>query len=444
MQRHAMNTSANTTNTVVILADGQRDITDFLPALATVATLPLVVRIALTAQKLNAGRIVLCVRSELAPHVHRRLDQCKRVPKSLEWYESAGPTDLAEVSGRIAPEGNLVIVVGDRSYNPSLLSKAANWDGDSGALFFHDNDEPVGIFVLSANTARALARQQLPVTVDDLQGWISSRYEVESEEVTGESWQRVRFRSDQLSAEQKLDRWLVKPTDGTFARMNRRVSIPISRSIVHLPITPNMVTLFTLWVSFGAGLFFACGGYWATLMGAVLSVVASILDGCDGEVARLKLQATDFGCWLETVCDYLYYVFIFGGMIVGFARTMGTKFAVGWGAMLLFGAVASFLSVGFARHHFSPDRPEAFLAIWQRKAERRKSNPLLFLGRYTEFIIRRCFLPYAFLGFALLNILPVAFVTAAIGSNIVWPIALYSCFTLSSRRFHAEGEAVTT
>src|SRR6185369_15080015 len=322
-----MNTSASRTNTIAILVNGQRDITGFLPALAPVATLPLVVRISLTAQKLHAGRIVLCVPSDLAPYVHRSLDQCKRVPKSLEWYESAGPTDLAELSRRIAPEGNLIIVAGDRSYNPSLLGKAANWDGDSGALFFHDNDEPVGIFVLSPNTARALARQQTPVTAEDLQQRMSSKYEVESEQVAGESWQKVRSRPDQASAEKKLDRWLVKPTDGTFARMNRRVSIPISRSIVHLPITPNMVTLFTLWVSFGAGLFFAYGGYWATLMGAVLSVAASILDGCDGEVARLKLQVTDFGCWLETVCDYLYYVFVFGGMIVGFARTMGTKFA---------------------------------------------------------------------------------------------------------------------
>ena len=71
-----------------------------------------------------------------------------------------------------------------------------------------------------------------------------------------------------------------------------------------------MVTLFTLGVSFLAGVFFARGGYWNTLLGALLSVWASILDGCDGEVARLKLQVSKLGCWLETICDYLYYLFI--------------------------------------------------------------------------------------------------------------------------------------
>ena len=440
-----MNNSEKTSNTMAILAVGTRDVTGFMPALAPVATLPLVLRIALAAQKLHVGRTVLCVNSEVAPHVHKSVEQCGRAPKSLEWYESGAPTDLAEVARRVSPDGNLIIVAGDRSYHPSLLSKAAGWDAPDGALCFRDGDEPVGIIVLSNKVAKSLAVHDTPIsTIEGLHQWVAMEYEVEHEQVAGLFWQKVRSRADQFCAEKKLDEWLVKPTDGTFARMNRRVSIPISRSIVHLPITPNMVTLFTLWVSFGAGLFFAHGGYWATLIGAVLSVAASILDGCDGEVARLKLQVTDFGCWLETVCDYLYYVFVFGGMIVGFGRTMGTRFALTWGAMLLFGAVASFLSVGFARHHFAADRPEAFLSIWQRKAERRRSNPLLFLGRYTEFIIRRCFLPYAFLGFALLNILPVAFVTAAIGSNIVWPIALYSCFTLSVRSVNAQSEAVTT
>jgi len=246
-------------------------------------------------------------------------------------------------------------------------------------------------------------------------------------------WQQIADTEDCVLAERKLDSWLVKPTDGTFARMNRRVSVPMSRSIIDLPITPNMVTAFTLFVSVAAGVFFALGGYWNTVLGAALSVWASILDGCDGEVARLKLQASDFGCWLETVCDYLYYVLIFTGMSIGLARSMGKTFAITWGALLLFGSVTSFLAVGFARHHFSPERPESFLAIWQKKAEKRSSNPLLYIGRNCEFIIRRCFFPYALLVFALLNVIPFVFVVTAIGANIVWCIALYSCFALSVR-----------
>ena len=112
--------------------------------------------------------------------------------------------------------------------------------------------------------------------------------------------QRVETEEDRQSAEQKLDRWLVKPTDGIYARLNRRISIPISRQLIKFPVTANMVTIFTLGVGFSSGAFFAIeldigAYYWARS----LCLFSSILDGCDGEVARLKLQESAFGCWLR-------------------------------------------------------------------------------------------------------------------------------------------------
>ena len=238
---------------------------------------------------------------------------------------------------------------------------------------------------------------------------------------------------DCAAAEQKLDRWLVKPTDGVFARMNRTISIPISRQLIKFPITPNMVSLFTLGVSFAAGASYAMGGYFSTLVGAILSVWASILDGCDGEVARLKLQASDFGCWLETACDYLYYLFIFAGMAIGLTRSSGNRAFWVWGALLLFGAVATMLLAWFERRRLSGKRPEQFLAVWQQKAESRLSNPLLYVGRKCEFIIRRCFLPYALLAFAILNLSWLALYMSAIGANVAWIVSLYSRFAFSSK-----------
>ena len=225
----------------------------------------------------------------------------------------------------------------------------------------------------------------------------------------------------------------MKPTDGIFARMNRRISIPISRQLIKLPITPNIVSLLTLGVGIAAALFFACGGYWPMLVGALLSVWASILDGCDGEVARLKLLESDFGCWLETVCDYLYYLFIFVGMTIGLARSWDARTYLVWGAVLLFGAVTSFLVTGLGRHRLATGRPEQYLRIWQANAEGQQSNPILYLGRHTEFIIRRCFLPYALLFFAVLNLTWVAFILSAVGANVVWLISLYSYFAMAQR-----------
>ena len=53
------------------------------------------------------------------------------------------------------------------------------------------------------------------------------------------------------------------------------------------------------------------------MLGAFLSLAASILDGCDGEIARLKYQESALGCWIETFGDYSYYVAIFVGLTIG-------------------------------------------------------------------------------------------------------------------------------
>jgi phosphatidylglycerophosphate synthase len=235
-----------------------------------------------------------------------------------------------------------------------------------------------------------------------------------------------------LLAEQKLDKWLFKSTDGVFARMNRKVSIPISRQLIKFPITPNMVSLFTLGVSFSAGAFFALGGRGHMLLGAVLSVFASILDGSDGEVARLTFQDSAFGCWLETVCDYLYYVFIFAGMMIGLLAR-GPIYRT-WGALLLVGAVATFLTTALQRRRMAGARPEQYLSLWKAQASRRSSNPLLYLGRHTEVLIKRCCMPYLVLAFALFGATYMAFIGAAVGANIAWPIVLYSYFMFNPLR----------
>jgi phosphatidylglycerophosphate synthase len=211
-----------------------------------------------------------------------------------------------------------------------------------------------------------------------------------------------------------------------YARLNRRISVPISRQLIKFPISANMVSIFTLAVGIVSAAFFALGGYWNTVLGALLCLFASILDGCDGEVARLKLLESDFGCWLETVCDYVFYFFLLIGMTIGQWRTSGSKSYLLWGGVLLFGALASFLAVGWQRRRLATEHPEQLLGIWQGHLEKRSSNPLLYAARHLEFIVRRCFFPYALVVFALLGIMNVAFLLSVIGANLVWPVALYS------------------
>jgi phosphatidylglycerophosphate synthase len=404
-----------------------------------VGTLPILLRDILAVQRAGARRIIVCADSVTGFGLQRELLDTGRLPHCVEWIETYSKTELPHLLRQITSEGGvdrLMLIAGNSTYHSSVIRRASEWNG-RGALALTSGDQLAGIYVLSADAVLSLAERR-PCrlrSLEQVHAWLILSDSVHCEPVPEEMWQRVLTHEDLISAERKLDQWLVKPTDGIFARMNRRISVPISRQIIKLPITPNAVSLFTLGVGFAAGLLLARGGYWNMLLGAVLSVSASILDGCDGEVARLKLMESDFGCWLETVCDYLYYLFIFVGITIGLWRNSETKTYLVWGGLLLLGAITSFLVAGFGRHRLANGRPEQYLRIWQAKAESRRSNPILYIGRHTEFLIRRCFLPYALLFFAALNITRVALVLSAVGANLVWLISLYSYRTfVGSRR----------
>jgi uncharacterized protein YbjT (DUF2867 family) len=105
-----------------------------------------------------------------------------------------------------------------------------------------------------------------------------------------------------------------------------------------------------------------------------------------------------------------------------------------WGSVLFFGAVATFLTTALQRRRMAGARPEQYLSLWHAQASRRSSNPLLSLGRHTEFLIKRCCMPYLILACAAFGATYMAFIGAAVGSNIAWPIVLYSYFTFNPVR----------
>ena len=110
-----------------------------------------------------------------------------------------------------------------------------------------------------------------------------------------------------------LDR-LPKTTDGPVSRhLNRPLSKRISRHLVRTSITPNQISLFCFGVSALAAGLFAMGGHLLLALGAVLAQFASVIDGCYGEVARLKLRESSFGGWFDAVLDrYADAILLFG------------------------------------------------------------------------------------------------------------------------------------
>ena len=134
--------------------------------------------------------------------------------------------------------------------------------------------------------------------------------------LTDEFWIDVDDSAAFRKAEQALlKRLRDKPGDGPVARyLNRPVSVRISRYLAQSDVTPNQIYLFSFLCSVVAAGLFALGGYFALLVGGVLAQFASIIDGCDGEVARLKYQSSDFGGWFDAVLDRYADAFLLFGL----------------------------------------------------------------------------------------------------------------------------------
>jgi phosphatidylglycerophosphate synthase len=427
--------------TVFILAHDPAAPDQFEPALATVATLPLLLRTILGVRGKERVRTVLVLNPDNYARIRAALLATCRVPAAIEWLKVPAGTPLPTILQTAGLNGGHVAFISARcSYRPNLLRAIHEWDGEGGAFEFVSAGSPIGLAALAPDVAARLTSDSEAKVKNeqDLHAWITEKLDVHVpgqcpyREVDEESWQTITRPQDCIVAERKLDRWLVKSTDGVFARMNRRVSIPISHRLIKFPITPNMVSLFTLALSLAAGVFFAAGGYWNCLAGAILGVLTSILDGCDGEVARLKLQVSDFGCWMDTLCDYLYYIVTFAGITIGLVRSKGEPSFAGWGVAMFAGAFMTFLMAGIGRKRLTGDRPEQYLQVWQKNAEKRSAGLMMRLARQTEFIVRRCFLPYLVLVLALFNLIPLFLYMAAFGANVAWIVSLRSLIAFSS------------
>jgi phosphatidylglycerophosphate synthase len=109
---------------------------------------------------------------------------------------------------------------------------------------------------------------------------------------------------ERTGATKMLLRLNIKKEDNPITRYcYRPLSRPLTRLLLHTPATPNQISILVgilglvgCWVT-------ALPGQAALIWGAAIILFAGILDGCDGEIARLRLISSPFGAWLDTVVD---------------------------------------------------------------------------------------------------------------------------------------------
>lgn len=133
-------------------------------------------------------------------------------------------------------------------------------------------------------------------------------------DVSGNFWLDMDTASDLSIAEKRLLRSLTKSTDGIISRsINRKISTILSRVLVKSKIKPNTFSLINFFTAIISGLLFGLGHvFW----GGIFAQLTSILDGVDGEIARLKFRESRYGGFLDSILDR------YGDLVIIFFMTL--------------------------------------------------------------------------------------------------------------------------
>jgi len=146
---------------------------------------------------------------------------------------------------------------------------------------------------------------------------------------------------------------LKKTSDGPVSRhLNRPISTRISKYLLKKRITPNQISFFSFILSVIGALFFSLGGYVNLLIGGILAQVSSVIDGCDGEIARLKFQTSEFGGWYDAVLDRYADAFLLFGL---------TYYAYFPGESLLYLLIGFLALIGSFMNSYTADKYDGLM-----------------------------------------------------------------------------------
>jgi CDP-diacylglycerol--serine O-phosphatidyltransferase len=182
--------------------------------------------------------------------------------------------------------------------------------------------------------------------------------------------------------------------EGDEPRRRRFKPIPVRMLL------PNMITLLSLCLGL-TGIRMAMEDRLELAIGAI--VVAAVLDGLDGRIARLLQSASRFGAELDSLADFVCFGVVPG--IILYRWGLGDLKNVGWIATLVFAMCAALRLARFNVMLEDPNRP-AFAANFFVGVPAPAAAIVVMLPAYLEFLGIPHSFPIAI--FALLFVLAIA------------------------------------
>jgi choline kinase/phosphatidylglycerophosphate synthase len=214
---------------------------------------------------------------------------------------------------------------------------------DTGIILCRENSK--------AYIERAIENSGFKATIADALNLAAADGKVDYVDVTGKLWKDVDTPEDLVEARkvywQILRKELTKPEDGLVSRcLNRPISTRISIMAYRrsFKIEPLTVTLVSFILGLSASLLLAMRVF---ILGGLLVQLASVIDGVDGELARLYRKATPWGGYLDSVLDRISDVAIVAGL------TLSLPITDGFTILFAILAAANVIFVSYVTHNLS-------------------------------------------------------------------------------------------
>lgn len=105
----------------------------------------------------------------------------------------------------------------------------------------------------------------------------------------------------------------------------------LARALAPTPLTPNMVSVFggMLVVAAGAVYFTTTGPLWA-ILGMALHLSWHVVDGADGDLARITGKTSPLGELIDGICDYVSHIVLYVLLAFVLTRAIGSGWAWFW------------------------------------------------------------------------------------------------------------------
>jgi hopanoid biosynthesis associated radical SAM protein HpnJ len=330
---------------------------------AMLAAVPAAVRAVGAAAAIGGGPIIVATDAVALPEGWRRRLDTLGAPWTLV-TSGAGRGALA---GALDPEAPVLVLAPDTIPEPrqarELLARRARAPQ---AVTWIRRSRPVAAYYPRAR----MLHERAVLGGGDLVETALSDPQAVRLAAPARAWSDAGEPADARDVERRLLKSLHQPGDGYLARLDRHLSIALSRRLIRTPIGPNAVTALSLLVGLGGAALLASATWSVALLGAALLWVSCILDGCDGEVARLTMSTSRWGARFDLATDHVVHLATFVAIVTHLQRIHPGWSVAGPGAVLLAGVVLSMISVSWLINRYPAERRPGSSRVWERIASR--------------------------------------------------------------------------